>query len=288
VDVNVHPAKREVRFRRENDVFAAVHQAVKETLGASQPLYRAAAPVRTAPFRETAEASPALALVAAEERSAACAWTEPAVALAPAAPEVSAPAASPTVGWRYLGQLAASYLVGETAEGLVVVDQHAAHERVLYEALRSGLGEGAALPVQHLLLPQQVDLTPSEAEALREAQPLLERLGFGLEPFGGRTVLVRAVPVLLVRAELRGVFADLVEANGPGEGLHGKSTLQESFLPKLACRAAVKARQALAPAEATALFEQWLACSEPWTCPHGRPVALRWTLNELEASFLRR
>jgi DNA mismatch repair protein MutL len=281
VDVNVHPAKREVRFRREGDVFQAVHRAVAEAL-TGQPLYRSLAVPSAAWPGEAAEAILPLAVGS----------PGPSSLRAAARPESPASSASSRLTpLRYLGQLAMTYLVAEIPGGLVLVDQHAAHERVIFNALRSGLAAGTALPVQTLLWPAQVELTPAEAQLLADLLPVLTALGFALEPFGGRSVLVRAVPVLLARLEVRQVLAALV---GEGEEVpagavpRSPEPLVERLLPRLACRAAVQANQALAPEEAEALLDQWQTADHPWTCPHGRPVALRWPLAEVAAAFLRR
>lgn len=274
VDVNVHPAKREVRFRREGDLFQLVHQAVSAALG-TQPLYR---PV-SAPSAAVEAVPTPLDLD----------WSPSATSRV--APDHVAEQPEPTSesALRYLGQLGASYLVGETPEGLVLVDQHAAHERVIFDALRAGREAGVALPVQHLLWPMQVDLAPAEAELLEEITPALTSLGFALEPFGGRSILLRSVPVLLTGIDLRQVLADLMAEGETGSPVRRTpALLPERLLQRLACRAAVKAKHPLAPAEATALLEQWHASTQPWTCPHGRPVALRWSFAEVAAAFLRR
>ncbi|MDI6871626.1 MAG: DNA mismatch repair endonuclease MutL [Bacillota bacterium] len=282
VDVNVHPAKREVRFRREGELFQVVQRAVAAALE-RQPLYRPAGPaVSGPPAPRVAEALLPLAEARDGEGPAGPGTTD-----RPAPESPAAPSRQPL---RFLGQLAASYLVGETAEGLVLVDQHAAHERVIFDTLRAGLLAGTPLPVQTLLWPTQVELSPAEAELLTDFLPLLASLGFAVEPFGGRSILLRAVPVLLTGIDLRQVLADLVEEaeTSPSSARRAPTALAERLLQRLACRAAVKANQSLSPEEAGALLEQWQTSAQPWTCPHGRPVALRWTLAEIAASFLRR
>lgn len=283
VDVNVHPAKREVRFRQEGEVFRAVCGAVESALH-EEPLFRAVSPggrVDT-PYgiSQPGDAVRELQFTwdsgggeGEETPGSRDAFSEPAQGRSPL---------------RYLGQVAATYLVAEDDTGLVVVDQHAAHERVVYDALQAGLATGSSLPVQTLLWSTRVELTPVEAELLDRVLPVLSALGFELEPFGGRSLLVRAVPVLLSRLDLREALSDaaLAEAQ-PGEG-RSSSAQHERLFRSMACRAAVKAKQPLSPAEAEALLEQWQSSAQPWTCPHGRPAALRWPLGEIAASFLRR
>jgi DNA mismatch repair protein MutL len=172
---------------------------------------------------------------------------------------------------------------------LILVDQHAAHERVIFDALRASLDSGAPLTVQQLLFPGEFELTPAEVDVLEDVRPVLEGLGYAVEPFGGRSVLVRAVPVLLAELDVRQVVAELAASAGEGVALRrSPAALLERLLQGLACRAAVKANHALTPVEAEALLEQWAVSAQPWTCPHGRPVALRWSWPEVAASFLRR
>ncbi|MGE5553157.1 MAG: DNA mismatch repair endonuclease MutL [Betaproteobacteria bacterium] len=291
VDVNVHPAKREVRFRREQELFQTAQQVVARALS-TQPLCRTAAPPENCLYPVQAVAEASLPFEARRPSS-------PLENSPIPAPQVEGQTATATAlapisdrqPLRYLGQLAASYLVCEmAAAGLVLVDQHAAHERVIFDALQSSLASGAGLPVQHLLWPTQVELSPVEAGLLPDLLPVLSGLGFVIEPFGGRSILVRSVPVLLSGLDFRALLAELVEEGRHSAAGTGRSPalLAQRCLERLACRAAVKANQPLSAEEAAALLEQWQSSGQPWTCPHGRPVALRWTLTDIAAAFLRR
>ncbi|MGE5509151.1 MAG: hypothetical protein ACM3RP_11795, partial [Chitinophagales bacterium] len=298
VDVNVHPAKREVRFKREADLFPLVYQAVRTALE-RQALYR---PVEVE--RPPVEPPPATSALPFTGHPRPVPVAEPVLAPKPVpsasgqvretggddAP-IRADAAEPA-GLAYLGQYAQTYLVAEVPGALVLVDQHAAHERVIFDALLAGYRAGRALPVQALLWPEKVELTPAEAATLDEALPALRMLGFEVEPFGGRTVLVRALPVLLSRVGLSEVLAEVAgdPAGGAafGSGRRPVPFSLERLFQTFACRGAIKAGQRLAPAEAVALLEQWRASDQPWTCPHGRPVALRWSQGDVEALFFRK
>lgn len=318
VDVNVHPAKREVRFRREADLFPVVHQAVRTALD-RQTLYRPVEvpppaadprPLRPAlPLARVSPSTPSFApgLALAFARGTPVEAPGTAVVAATPPPAVSAPgqvregnaggppevaAAEEPVELSYLGQYAQTYLIAEVPGALVLVDQHAAHERVIFDALVAGFRSGSALPVQTLLWPENVELTPAESAVLEEALPALQRLGFEVEPFGGRAVLVRALPVLLSRAGFREVLAEVAGESpataAAGAGRRPVPYSLERLFQTFACRGAIKAGQRLAPAEAVALLEEWRASDHPWTCPHGRPVALRWSQGDVETAFLRK
>jgi len=176
------------------------------------------------------------------------------------------------------------YLVTETAEGVMVIDQHALHERILYEHLRRKIQSGP-IEVQNLLAPEPVDLTPAEAAAALEHRALLGQLGIGVEPFGGSTVLITGFPAMLAKLDpvelLRTLVAELVERDRPPDRLE----MLDRLLHTIACKAAVKAGDRLTDEEIHTLLEQRHLVAEHQHCPHGRPTAVILTREELDRHF---
>ncbi|MCC7519139.1 MAG: DNA mismatch repair endonuclease MutL [Verrucomicrobiae bacterium] len=292
VDVNIHPAKREVRFREDARIQGMVIEAVRRALGRG-------AGARPQPLAMGLGAEPAIGAFAPPLRPSPPA---PAPVFQPLLPSVvsppsldppspsglpfpSVPALAHDVA--ILGVVANLYVVAVDAEGLLLVDQHAAHERVLYEQVMGRLDRGPA-PSQHLLLPQTVELPPRDAVELRAQMPLLERMGFGIAEFGDRSFLVDALPPFLgveaVPQLLRSLVDDLA---GPGAKVN-RARFAEETVAKTVCRHAVKANDALRAEELARLIRDLRACAHPLTCPHGRPTMLRLTLAELERRFGRR
>ncbi len=183
-------------------------------------------------------------------------------------------------------QLHNRYLVAETAEGMVVVDQHALHERILYEQLRGRVAEGP-LESQALLVPEPIDLSPTEAAAALEHRDLLERLGMKVEPFGGDTLLLAAYPAMLAKLRPEEVLRALLEVLLAGGRQPDRRDLTDALLHTMACKAAVKAGDRLAADEVAALLEQRHLVDDAHHCPHGRPTALVFTRAELDRRFLR-
>jgi DNA mismatch repair protein MutL len=178
------------------------------------------------------------------------------------------------------------YLVAETDEGVVVIDQHALHERVLYEEIREKVLAGA-LETQRLLVPEPVDLAPAESAAAIAERELLARLGVEIEPFGGGTILVVGYPAMLSKLSptelLRGLAAQLLE----GGKTPDRRDLLDELLHMIACKAAIKAGDPLSPEEVAALVEQRHLAQDSHHCPHGRPTALHFTRDELDKQFKR-
>ena len=176
------------------------------------------------------------------------------------------------------------YLVTETAEGVMVIDQHALHERILYEHLRRKIQSGP-IEVQNLLAPEPVDLTPAEAAAALEHRALLGQLGIGVEPFGGSTVLITGFPAMLAKLDpvelLRSLVAELVERDRPPDRLE----MLDRLLHTIACKAAVKAGDRLTDEEIHTLLEQRHLVADHHHCPHGRPTAVILTREELDRHF---
>jgi DNA mismatch repair protein MutL len=186
---------------------------------------------------------------------------------------------------RLVGQVASTYLVAEGPDGLYLIDQHAAHERVLFEQFMAQLAK--SVPSQSLLEPVAVDFPPAEARLLAEQMPALQRLGFQVEEFGHNTFLVRAIPTLLVKidpaAALRVLIDDFEEDETPLQ-----SEIEAKIIARVCKRAAIKAGQSLSAEEQSRLLEGLIACQSPRTCPHGRPTMIHLSVDLLERQFGRR
>jgi len=264
VDVNVHPAKREVRFREESAVFGALQRAVRAALGGSEPFfYRPAAP------------SP---LMSETAQLAAVDHTLSAVAVADL---LTAPVAT-LAALRPLGQVGPGYLVAEGQDGLVLVDQHAAHERVLYNRLLERLRDGRGMS-QPLLIPAAVDVEPALMAAAMDHREQLSALGLELEEFGPRSLRVIAVPAEMpasrATAAVQETLAALAESRSDGA--------VEKAAAALACHSAVKFGDVLDPSEQRRLLEDLETTQESITCPHGRPTRLLVEWQELTRHFRR-
>lgn len=343
VDVNIHPAKREVKFHREFDVRRWVAQAVRETLlafHAGEPTERPKPEARTphsepasptidraqttlpnfpaklspasvvepaprtaqqpplkmgfAPAAQPAPQSqppipvqplPPTSAVEAEP-AAIPVSTDPAVA----APETARVApATPTplldVPLRLIGVVGRLYVLFESDRGLVLMDQHAAHERVLFEQMLERLERGDQSPSQKLLLPETVELSVRDMAFLRGQLPALVRLGVGLSEFGERTFLLDALPPFVKVSDSRRFVLDLVdELKAAGREVNALR-LGEHTVAKTVCRHAVKANDPLAGPELLKLVEALRRCAMPYTCPHGRPTLIEFSYRELEKKF---
>jgi DNA mismatch repair protein MutL len=178
------------------------------------------------------------------------------------------------------------YLVTETDEGVTIIDQHALHERILYEQLRQRVAAGA-IETQTLLVPEPVDLGPAERAAALEHRDLLAELGVKVEPFGGQTLLVAAYPAMLANISPVEILRALLERILTDVKQPDRRDLLDDLLHTIACKAAIKAGDRLAPAEIASLLEQRHLCDDAHHCPHGRPTALVFTREELDKQFKR-
>ena len=303
VDVNVHPAKSEVRFRRPGDVHHAVVSALKGALGLSGALK--SAPGIDSKGLTASCKLPERALPLARSGFGLSEALEPFGPL----PSTTTPSAGSHTGasfaageeWsgrRLLGQYRDSYILASDEEGLLIVDQHAAHERVLYERLlRRQEAEGD--PVQPLLAPVLTQIG-SERRALLEASlDELAEIGLEVEPFGQDAAVIRAIPSLFVGSNPSSLLADLLEdlarerrvvdemeeARFPGEA--PQASRLRRLAAAAACQGAVKVNFRLTPEKMGWLLEALAACRVPTTCPHGRPTTLRMAHAAIERSFLR-
>ncbi|MCF7762060.1 MAG: DNA mismatch repair endonuclease MutL [Verrucomicrobia bacterium] len=328
VDVNIHPAKREVKFHQEYVVRRAVSEAVRNRLltfhsnpagpgAASAPLPDLAVPDRSvdvtppppppepptlalplegarpgvirpepaaAPANPTAPPAPSVAPSPARD-TAPHATTVPSRPVPPHA-ETATPGPIPllNVPLRLLGVVGKLYVVLESDRGLVLLDQHAAHERVLFEQMLRRL-EQSGMPSQKLLLPETIELSARDAQFLREQLETLCRLGVGLSEFGERTFLLDALPPFVLASNPREFVLELVDGlKSAGQSVN-TWRLGEQTVAKTVCRHAVKANDALSSLELESLIRDLRQCTMPYTCPHGRPTMIEMGFRELEKKF---
>jgi DNA mismatch repair protein MutL len=288
VDVNVHPAKTEVRFRDPARVRGTLVSAVRRALAEA-----GLAPIAAAGRALADSFTPAPLTHAFSEPPAPAGVAEPALAFAwaPAgrAPERAAdvPATPPGRLGIARGQIANTYIVAEAEDGLILVDQHAAHERLVLESMRRNAG--AAQPAsQPLLVPAPVVLPARQCDRLEAAMPLLARLGLELERFGEGAMLVRALPAALGHADPAPLLRDLVDELAETDRPSALEARLESIAGTIACHGSVRAGRALGLAEMNALLRQMEAEPASGTCNHGRPTFIRLDRAALERLFGRR
>jgi DNA mismatch repair protein MutL len=298
VDVNVHPSKAEVRFRDPGRVRSLVVGALRAALEAAghratvagglavaDLARRGSDPAGLTPYRQPIHAS-AYTPGFAED------WQAPLDGLTAPSADTSAAAALPAAELldRPLGaaraQLHETYIVAQTRDSVVIVDQHAAHERLVYERIKAALADGGVAR-QVLLIPEVVDLDADEVAALAEAAPDFERLGLALEGFGPGAVLVREVPALLGDTDIKGLVRDLARATSEGEGSLLRERL-EAVCSTMACHGSVRAGRRLIPEEMNALLRAMEATPRSGQCNHGRPTYVELKLTDIERLFGRR
>ncbi len=288
VDPNVHPQKTEVRFLDPGSVHALVHRGLRSALTEGKAATELPATVLTGP--SSGEVARGGGWGDAPPAAAALAET---LGLWGGAPSFAAPlsrgswegaasaasVASPAGTLRLLGQYRESYLVAEGADGLVLVDQHVAHERVRFERIRDRL-DGQGLASQALLTPVTFEAAPEEADALSRADGVLASAGFSVSELAGRLFVVSAAPadcaaekVVPVLRDLLARLSDTAET-GSARGAENVSRMKDALAASLACRGAITVNRRLAPEEAARLLSDLSACRDPWTCPHGRPILL--------------
>jgi DNA mismatch repair protein MutL len=278
VDVNVHPAKAWVRFRAPRVVQETVYLAVQEALRSADVVQRQGG-IASAGSPPAAAGDPPLAPTV--------------MAAGGALADVGQPGLfhEAVAGWpgerfgKVVGQLQETFVVAATDEEVFFVDQHVAHERVVFERLEAELQAGP-LASQELLFPETLELPPGLRARLDEWASTLERLGFALEGFGGGTRLVRAVPGLLARREPRRLITRMLEELA-SPGKEGEAPLLDRALAFVACRAAIKAPAPLEREEMRRLLADLSATHTPFFCPHGRPIVSRLSLREIRKELRR-
>ncbi|PKB80090.1 MAG: hypothetical protein BZY88_09930 [SAR202 cluster bacterium Io17-Chloro-G9] len=275
LDVNCHPAKREVRFHQEGKVFSTLQRAVRAALVADSPVPAMRMPGGAAPGMSPAPVNSSFFTPGSLGRG----QTEPYSAPVDAAfPQQRPPSL------KVVGQVKLTYIVAETPDGMYLVDQHAAHERVLFDRLRRRAEERSP-ESQPLLETVVVELSPGQAQVLQDQAPTLEAYGFALEPFGENTRLLRAVPAILASQDPGQALVDVLDMVA-FEGLVRQR--EDVLAASIACHSAIRAGRAMNQAEMEALLEQLDATDNPHTCPHGRPTMLHFSAMHMEREFGRR
>jgi DNA mismatch repair protein MutL len=275
VDVNSHPAKREVRFHQEGKVFSALQKTVRAALIADSPvppLQSPSGPSTRMIYPPSGNRSYFPKTVFSGQQQEAFSGPVDAAAPVSAAPPL-----------KVVGQVKLTYIVAEGSDGMFLVDQHAAHERILFDRIQAT--DAGEQPAESLLEPAMVDLSPAQVEVFQKNSETLTRYGYRIESFGANAYLVRAVPSILSNQD-------------PGLGLlnvldmvafEGLLRQQEDVLAaSIACHSAIRAGKSLSDAEMRSLLEQLEATTNPHTCPHGRPTMLHFSSFHMEREFGRR
>jgi DNA mismatch repair protein MutL len=265
VDVNIHPTKSEVKFGNERAVFSAVHRAVRQAL-AEQITVPRIEEVAVA-YESPSGPAPAFPLPAQVRPASPAPW-------APEVPTSSLPVL------RVLGQLDNSYIIAEGPDGLYLIDQHAAHERVQFEKIERQRSR-REIEVQGLLEPMTLEVSPRQEAVLRSHYQDLAEFGFAIEPFGDRTFLVRAVPALIYNKDWAGMLRELLDSLSEGE----RGDWAEGVAASMACHSAVRAGQTLTDVEMRELVRQLEQATAPHTCPHGRPTMIHLSSEQLKREF---
>jgi len=268
VDVNVHPTKREVRLLAEEEISATITEAVSTALKAE------ARPPERRPLATQAEMP--LQIISGEQSTLPL---EPTDKIVPS-PEATLPKL------RILGQVLELYIVAEGEQGLMLIDQHAAAERISFEKLAERYRTGSIS--QELAVPVTIELSASEQIILEAWKRTLEEMGFEIESFGGATYRVRAVPAIGSRLESPQALHDILNDLFSIGKAEASATAKEEILKLLACRGSIKSGTELDSAGARQLLKDLFACDNPLTCPHGRPVMVVIDRAQLESLFHRR
>jgi DNA mismatch repair protein MutL len=291
VDVNVHPTKVEVRFRDAQALYHLVLATVRDRLRAQNLTVRLQVPV--------ADSQPPPDTSTLRGEALRYEDIEPPGGIAPRSgvagppgnmfftePTAPADARRPAVHALKAIQLYDSYLVLETSEGMLVIDQHALHERILFEQLKQRIRSGS-LEVQRLLIPEPVDLTAEQAARTLEHREALHHLGLEVEDFGGGTLLLTSYPAILGNRSPEMILRAVVDHLVAKERAPNREQLLNDLLSLMACHAAVRAGDPLTPEEIEVLVAQRELANDAHHCPHGRPTALLFSRQELERQFRR-
>jgi DNA mismatch repair protein MutL len=260
LDVNIHPAKAQIKFCQDQPVFSVVRKAIEEALGKTSIATQKAVPLSGGSGQWQ---SPRMIMD-----------NEPVFAVSQL-PTIELPLL------RVLGQLANTYIIAEGPDGLYLIDQHAAHERILYDRILAQWSQ-KTVEIQGLLQPITMEFSPREEETLSASKESLADFGFAIEPFGNRSHLVRAIPALIASANVIEIITALLDSLASKESL---TPWEEKIAQSLACHGAIRAGQQLTNEEMRELTKQLEQTKQPRACPHGRPTMIHLSAHQLEKEF---
>ena len=260
LDVNIHPAKAQIKFYDEQEVFSRMQKAIKEAL-ARTPI----ASIKSMPFSVSAEQWQSPHMITDNE---------PAFVVAQL-PTMELPVL------RVLGQLSNTYIIAEGPDGLYLIDQHAAHERILYDQILAQWAQ-KEVEVQGLLQPITIEFSPREEETLRASEEFLAEFGFTIEPFGNRSYMIRAIPSLMAKSNIIEIITALLDKLASRDS---PNTWEEKIAQSLACHGTIRAGQQLSNEEMRELIKQLEQTKQPRVCPHGRPTMIHLSSRRLEKEF---
>lgn len=299
LDVNVHPTKHQIRFADGKSVYDAVSTAVSNTLAQIiKPGWTRPEPDPIDP--QTIGISEPLSAFAHSEANAAGSGATSVVSRElPRSDKGQRLASSPKADdqfelWtknrfkdlRIIGVLHNTFILCESVQGLVLIDQHAAHERVLFEQIKTKSSTGKPAS-QRLLMPETIELGYSESEILEKLIPDLNRFGFEIEPFGGDTFVVKSAPTALADGEIKPIVHEMIDKIIDIGFATGMENILDECMMIMACHSAIRANQSLDMKELALLLEQLDVCENPSHCPHGRPIWIEWSHNFLDKAFKR-
>jgi DNA mismatch repair protein MutL len=305
VDVNVHPAKREVRFRDPAEVKEVIVERIRHAIEGGRPqwnaTFRGSTPeaVETRPMAPATREMPPAASAPLSESTPQLIpiheqvtlrqdWAALPIQTAPPPVAPSAPAAErPADDFRILGVLGRLYILMENKDGLVLVDQHAAHERILFEELRRRM-ETQGVPAQRLLMPVTMQLPPRDCDWIAQNLDTLQKMGIGIDSFGPGTWKIDALPQFLKGNDPAPLFREIIDELRETSATSSRLRLGEDVIATTVCRHAVKARDVLREPEMVRLIQDLLRCELPYCCPHGRPTMIQISYGELEKKFGRK
>ena len=295
LDINVHPTKREVRFSHPEIIHSGIFHAIKETFNTSPSF------ISPTPFQARTDSSPPPNIPTAKPTIPSLAVTPAATApfsserTTSSAPHFSLFAQEPPSEYRQtkpafhvtaLGQIQQTYLVGHINQDLYIIDQHTAHERVLFERLILAWNS-KSVPQQDLLIPEPIELLPHQAALIQEWLPILSQVGLEIEAFGQTSYVVRSIPAILGAVSVGSLVLELVEELSEWKSTDALERLIRPILASMACQSAVQAGRSMTLPEISTLLEDWAHEKFPMTCPHGRRVAIRHSVEELNTLFAR-
>ncbi len=300
VDVNVHPAKMEVRFKDSRNIYDLVSRTIARSLAAGDApkgsfVYRLAPREKTQPsgFPRSAENFPPRLAGLYSRQNLQQAISSDLLSrsgVAEAAPlagsDYTPKEKIAFTDFSYLGQFANTYLIFVGDKGFILIDQHAAHERIVFEKLKKSSGE--KIIGQPLLLPEVVSLSPGQIALFSGCVDFLQEIGLEIEIFGRDAIVVKALPAILPQTQSREIIADIADQLADQNSLPDLQERKEKILAALACRAAIKANSVMTPEEVMALCRDLEATPFNVTCPHGRPIIVNFSLGEIERMFKRK